>query len=166
MYAKTFYIKRGDKSILTRPKKKKHRMWGPMFFGVCVWFLTFAELRCSSCAFKPVFFTFFDARIAGDESCWFENFAIFGIHFEQSSCDAKSNSSGLSDQAATVDVDIDVKCVLVCRKDEGLLYVETREGRGDVIHELSVVDDEVPFSRAQNDARNSGFSSTGAAIHN
>src|SRR5215203_7277062 len=66
--------------------------------------LTFRELETLARSFLSVFLTFFLARVAGDESGFFQSRTQISIKLQQCTRDSVTNCARLTSRAAAVDI--------------------------------------------------------------
>ena len=114
--------------------------------------LTLGELLVGAGAFESDLLAFDHARVAREESGFFERRARVGVHLEYRAGDAEADGSGLSGESAAVGVDEYVDFAFDSGDRERLhghrRPVEARE----VVLHFTVVDEELSRSLAYADA--------------
>ena len=111
-------------------------------FVVCKKRLTFAELWSATCFFETVFFTFFSARITGEEPCFFECASKFRFCNDKRAADAVTDCACLSGVTAADDVDVNVVFTFGFSESERLTNDKLQSVKTEVFVQAAFVDDD------------------------
>jgi len=94
---------------------------GPFIISI-VSVLTFGVLRCLACAFEPVFLSFLDAGIAGQQAVLPQRALEAIIKINQGAGDAVLDGAGLAGHSATGNLYLDIVFTGSIGNHESLLY--------------------------------------------
>ena len=111
--------------------------------------LTLAELASSSGLLETRLFTLFHSRVSCQETCCFECRSVFlSVNFAKCSCDAVSESSGLSCETAAVNSSDNIEAAeSSCQLERPLDFVLNDILLTEVSVKVSLVDDDVACAR-------------------
>ncbi len=135
--------------------------------------LSLGELRSTPCSLEAVLFTLFHARIAGEETCFFERSTeILGIILQERSRNAVTDCAGLAGNAAAGYAADNIKLFAGLGENQGLANDELQGFKAEIIIDIAVVDGDFAGALIKSYAGNGAFSSAGSVeersivIHN
>ena len=119
-------------------KKKPTQRAGFEIF--CKTRLTFGELRCTTCFFETVFFTFFHSGVTGKETGFFENGSEFFVVLKKSTGKAVTDCACLAGYAAACNGANDVECADGFGEFHGLTNDEFKGIKAEIFVDVAAVD--------------------------
>jgi hypothetical protein len=122
-----------------------------------------AELRCATCGFEAVLFTFFHSWVTGKETCGLESWTVCFVNLEESTSDAVANCACLAGKTAAGNGGFDV---YLAGETGGLKWLANDELKGIkteiLIKALAVDGDCAGAVREKVNSGNRGLSTAGA----
>ena len=126
--------------------------------------LSFRELETLARAFLTVFFTFLLARVARNESGFFQSRAQIDVVFHQRARDAVPHRAGLSGSSAARDVDENVELVRRVSQLQRLMNNHPQGFVRKIIFKLAAINFYLPAARTQINARRRSLSASRSVI--